>query len=43
MLTKKKKKNSFEKHILGMKLKILFSKHVFGKKNGREIDFQTDP
>jgi hypothetical protein len=45
----KKKKAWFEKnfafknHILGMKLKALFSKRAFGKKHGKEMGSQTDP
>jgi hypothetical protein len=45
----KKKKIWFVKifvlknHFLGMKLKISFSKHAFGKKHGKEMSSQTNP
>jgi hypothetical protein len=37
------KKFAFKSHVLEMKLKAYFSKHVFGKKHGKEMSYQTDP
>ena len=38
-----KKKFAFKNHILGMKLKVSFSKHDFDKKQSKKIGYQTDP
>jgi hypothetical protein len=34
---------TFKNHILGMKLKTSFSNHAFGKKDGKEMGYQTNP
>ena len=37
------KKLPFKNHVLGIKVKALFSKCVFDKKHGKRIYSQTDP
>ena len=32
---------TIKKHVLEMKLKVSFSKHIFGKKYGKRIGFRT--
>ena len=34
---------SFKNHVLGMKLKVSFSKRDFGKKHDKKMGYQTDP